>query len=335
MMRVVGYVKGKFVDLQLPKPVAAGRDLLVRVKAVSVNPVDVKQRLARKPDESETRIFGWDAAGVVEQIGEGVSWFRPGDEVFYAGSIIRPGCNSEYHLVDERIAGAKPQSLSFAEAAALPLTSITAWESLFDRCGIASEPARNASKSILILGGAGGVGSIATQIAARVAGLTAIATASRQESADWCKKMGAAFVINHRNPLKTELERIGVPSVHYILCCNSVELYVAQMADIIQPQGRICSIIRARDEQPLQLNPLMQKSVGFEWELMFTRSMFQTEDMQKQHDLLESVSKLVDGGVLRSTIRENFGEMTAENMSRAHARLESGDMIGKLVLTVS
>lgn len=333
-MKAVGYSRGEFADVELPKSVAAGRDLLVRVKAISVNPVDVKQRLAHKQDESSPRIFGWDAAGVIEQTGEAVSLFRPGDEVYYAGSITRPGCNSQYHLVDERIVGPKPQSLSFAEAAALPLTSITAWESLFDRCGIATEPAGNASKSVLILGGAGGVGSIATQIATRVAGLTTIATASRQESTNWCKQMGAAHVINHRNPLKAELEKIGVPAVHYILCCNSVELYVAQMADIIQPQGRICSIIRAAGEQPLQLNPLMHKSVGFEWELMFTRSMFQTEDMQQQHDLLARVSRLVDQGTLRTTMREDFGEMTAENMSRAHARLESGEMIGKLVLTV-
>lgn len=331
----MGFAKGEFVDLDLPKPAATGRDLLVRVKAVSVNPVDVKQRVAVKRDEPQPKIFGWDAAGVVEQTGESVSRFHPGDEVYYAGSITRTGCNSEYHLVDERIVGHKPKSLSFVDAAALPLTAITAWESLFDRCGVSIDPARNASKSVLIIGGAGGVGSIATQIAARVAGLTAVATASRKESVDWCKEMGATFVINHHNPLKTELAGIGVPSVHYILCCNSVERYVPQMTDIIQPQGRICSIIRAKDEQPLQLNPLMHKSVGFEWELMFTRSMFQTEDMEQQHELLEQVSTLVDQRVLRTTMRQNFGEMTAENLSRAHARLESGEMIGKLVLTVS
>lgn len=334
MMKAVGYAHGKFVDLELPKPAAAGRDLLVRVKAVSVNPVDVKQRLGVKPEESEPRIFGWDAAGVVEHIGNDVTLFSPGDEVYYAGSYTRAGCNSEYHLVDERIVGHKPRSLSFAEAAALPLTAITAWESLFDRCGVAFDPARNASKSVLILGGAGGVGSIATQIATRVAGLITIATASRQDSADWCREMGAAFVINHRNALKAELERIGFPLVHYILCFNSLEMYVPQMADIIQPQGKICSIIRAREDQPLQLNPLMYKSVSFAFELMFTRPMFQTADMEQQHHLLERVSQLVDQGTLRTTLREDFGELTAENLSKAHARLESGEMIGKLILSV-
>jgi zinc-binding alcohol dehydrogenase family protein len=335
MMRAVGFHNGAFLDFELPKPVAAGRDLLVRVKAVSVNPVDVKQRAAaRKDPPKEPRLFGWDAAGIVEQAGPDAKLYQTSDEVYYAGSITRPGCNSEYHLVDERIVGHKPQSLSFAESAALPLTSITAWESLFDRCGIdAHATEKNRSKSVLIIGGAGGVGSIATQIAKKVAGVSVIATASRPESIDWCKRMGADFVINHRKALKQELNKISIDAVDYILCCNSIELYISQAADIIQPQGRICSIIRPKDEQPLPLNALMYKSVGFEWELMFTRPMFQTEDMQAQHEMLDRVSQLVDQGSIRTTMRENFGELTAENLQKAHARIESGEMIGKLILT--
>lgn len=333
-MKAVGLVQGQFADLDLMKPVAAGRDLLVRVKAVSVNPVDVKQRAARAAAETEPKVLGWDASGVVEAAGPEARLFRPGDEVYYAGSLSRPGCNSEYHLVDERIVGHKPRTLTHAQAAALPLTSITAWEALFDRCAVSPDPGRNASKAVLIIGGAGGVGSIATQIAARIAGLTPIATASREESIRWCREMGAGHVVNHRNALKDELARTPFPAVHYILCCNSLELYISQMADIIQPQGRICSIIRAKDDQPLQINALMYKSVGFQWELMFTRPMFQTEDMQQQHELLERVSHLVDQGTIRTTMREDFGELTAENLAKAHARIQSGEMIGKLVLSV-
>lgn len=341
-MQAVGFYKylpvedpESLIDLEVPKPKATGHDLLVKVKAVSVNPVDIKQRAARNQAEKEPRILGWDAAGIVEEIGSEASLFRIGDEVFYAGCITRPGCDSEYHLVDERIVGRKPRTLSFAEAAALPLTSITAWESLFDRCGISPEPNEaDRTNSLLIIGGAGGVGSIATQLAKKVAALNVIATASRPETVEWCKQMGADFVINHRQPLKEELKRVSIDAVDYILCCNSLELYVAQMADIIKPQGKICSIIRAKEDQPLQINPLMYKSVGFMWELMFTRPMFQTPDMIAQHQLLNRVSQLVDQGVIRTTLRENFGTLTAENLRKAHARIESDEMIGKLTLTI-
>jgi zinc-binding alcohol dehydrogenase family protein len=335
-MKAVGFLKNEFVDLEIPKPSASGRDLLVRVHAVSVNPVDVKQRLsAMKNPPNEARILGWDAAGVVEQVGADVTLFHPGEEVFYSGSIIRPGCDSEYHLVDERIVGHKPRTLSYEESAALPLTSITAWEALFDRCGLdPKEPERNRDRSVLVIGGAGGVGSIAIQIAKQVAKVVVIATASRSETADWCRQMGADVVINHRNSLQSELRANSIEAVDCILCCNSIEQYVPQMPEVIKPQGKICSIIRPKDEGPLPIGPLMQKSVGFEWELMFTRSMFGTPDMQAQHDLLERVSQLVDQGILRSTLRENFGAMNALNLTKAHARVESGEMIGKLVLTV-
>lgn len=324
------------VDVEVPNPVAAGSDLLVKVRAISVNPVDVKQRIAPNPNPTQPRILGWDATGIVVETGPDVSLFKKGDEVYYAGSIIRAGCNSEFHLVDERIVGRKPATLSFQEAAALPLTSITAWEALFDRCGIRPTltDQGNTPDLLLIIGGAGGVGSIATQLAKKVAGVTVVATASRSESADWCRSMGADFVINHRRPLKQELAALGIDGVNYVLCCNSIELYAMQLAEIIKPQGKICSIIRAKDDQPLQINALMYKSVAFVWELMFTRSMFQTSDMIEQHHLLNRVSELVDLGEIRTTFREDFGALTAENLRKAHARIESGEMIGKLTLTV-
>ena len=285
--------------------------------------------------ESQPRILGWDAAGIVEEAGEQTSLFRTGDDVFYAGSITRPGCNSEYHLVDERIVGRKPEKLSYAQAAALPLTSITAWESLFDRCGIeASQTEKNRASLVLMIGGAGGVGSIAIQLAKKVAGLKVIATASRPDTEAWCKQMGADFIINHKLPLQEELRRISMDAVDYILCFNSLELYVTQMADVIKPQGRICSIIRAKEDQPLPINGLMYKSVGFMWELMFTRSMFQTPDMILQHELLNRVSKFIDQGEIQTTLREDVGVLTAENLRKAHAKIESGQMIGKLTLTL-
>ncbi len=341
-MKAVGFYKylpveepESLIDLELPKPKATGHDLLVKVKAVSVNPVDIKQRAARNQAEKEPRILGWDAAGIVEEIGSEVSLFGIGDEVFYAGSITRPGCDSEYHLVDERIVGRKPATLSFGQAAALPLTSITAWESLFDRLVIQAEVTeKNRNSWLLIIGGAGGVGSIAIQLARKVAALNVIATASRTETVEWCKQMGADIVINHHHSLKEEFDRVSIDAVDYILCCNSLELYVTQMADIIKPQGKICSIIRAKEDQPLQINPLMYKSVGFLWELMFTRAMFQTPDMIAQHELLNRVSQLVDHGEIQTTFREDFGTLTAANLRKAHARIESGEMIGKLTLTI-
>lgn len=341
-MKAVGFYKylpvhhpESFLDLEIPRPVAGTRELLVKVKAVSVNPVDIKQRAPKDQVEKVPRILGWDAAGVVEEAGSEVSLFQAGDEVWYAGSLSRPGCDSEYHVVDERIVGRKPRTLSFEQAAALPLTSLTAWESLFDRCGIAAEqPERNRNRSLLIIGGAGGVGSIATQLAKKVAGLVTICTASRPETTVWCKQMGADHVINHRLPLKEELKKNSIDTVNYILCCNSIELYVPQFADIIRPQGKICSIIRMNQDQPLQINALMYKSVGFEWELMFTRPMFQTEDMQAQHEILNRVSTLVEEGTIQTTLREEYGKLNAENLRRAHARIESGEMIGKLVLSL-
>ena len=320
-----------FVDCKVDLPHIHPRDLLVKVKAISVNPVDTKIRASLAEPLTEPKILGWDAAGVVEQVGSEVSLFKPGDEVFYAGSVTRPGCNSEYQGIDERIVGRKPQSLSFEEAAALPLTTITAWESLFERLGLAPYPAGQENKSILIIGGAGGVGSIAIQLAKKLAGMKVIATASRADSSKWCLKMGADHVINHYEPLASELAKIDLKEVDYILCLNNTDFHWEGMAEVICPQGKICSIVG--NKEPLDLNLLKSKSVTFSWEFMFTKSKYETEDMRSQHDLLNQVSQFVDQGVIQSTMMENFGQVSPENLSRAHAQLEAGRTIGKLVLS--
>lgn len=320
------------LDVEIPTPEARGRDLLVRVKAVSVNPVDTKVRSPKEAVETEPRILGWDAAGVVEAVGDGVSLFAVGDEVYYAGSIVRPGCDSELHLVDERIVGRKPRSFSFEEAAAMPLTTLTAWEVMFDRMAI-PRAGEDPAMSVLIIGGAGGVGSIAIQIARRVAGLRVIATASRGESADWCRSLGANEIIDHHQPFAEQLKRLGEPEVDYILCFNSTEKHVQNMADVIKPQGKIGCIVGAKGNAPIPTSPFMRKSVAWCWELMFTRSEFQTPDMQAQHDILNAAADLYENGTLRTTLRENLGPLNAENLRRAHAALESGRTIGKVVLS--
>jgi zinc-binding alcohol dehydrogenase family protein len=340
LMKAIGIYKSlpvddpdSLVEVEVPRPEASGRDLLVRVKAVSVNPVDVKVRQRMEGETTDPHILGWDVAGVVEAVGEEASLFEVGDEVYYAGDITRPGCDSEYHLVDERIVGRKPASLSFEEAAAMPLTTITAWEALFDRLGVSQSPADNKDRSVLIIGGAGGVGSIAIQLAKQVAGLGVIATASRPESADWCRKLGADDIINHHRPFKEELEKAGLAEVDFILCFNSTEQHLQNMADVIKPQGKICTIVETENDQPVNINLFQSKSAALMWELMFTRPMYQTPDMQAQHDLLNETARLLDEGVLRTTKTEDYGPLTAENLRKAHAKLETGAMIGKLVLS--
>jgi zinc-binding alcohol dehydrogenase family protein len=321
-----------FAEIDLEKPQPSDRDLLVKVKAVSLNPVDYKIRQSVKEKRVTPRILGWDAAGIVEQVGDRVSLFKPGDEVYYAGSITRPGSNSEYQLVDERIVGKKPATLSFPEAAALPLTTITAWEALFERLGIEPhQTPKNQASKVLIIGGAGGVGSIAIQLASQVAGLQVIATASRKESIDWCFKMGSNYCIDYREPFAASLETIAVEGVDYILCCNDTERHFKDMADVIKPQGKICSIVET--EHPLDLNLIKSKSVTFAWEFMFTKSMYETDDIQSQHELLNQVADLVDRGILKTTVTQNLGAINAINLARAHALLESGKTIGKLVLS--
>ncbi|MDU0203093.1 zinc-binding alcohol dehydrogenase family protein [Paenibacillus sp. MAH-36] len=317
------------INVEIEKPVPTGKDLLIKVKAISVNPVDTKVRAPKEKTEDTVRVLGWDVAGIVEQTGPDCTLFEPGDEVYYAGSITRPGGNSEYHLVDERIAGRKPKSLNFADAAALPLTAITAWEGLYERLGVSRNKEENAGKTVLILGAAGGVGSIATQLA-KLAGLTVIGTASRPESEQWVKKMGADHIINHYDAFVPQLNTLGLTDVNYIFCLNSTAEHWQNMADAIAPQGKICSIVET--SQTLNMNLLKNKSVTFAWEFMFTRAMFQTSDMIEQHNLLNDVAGLVDNGLLSSTVTQRLTPIDAANLRKAHAMLEEGHTIGKIVL---
>jgi NADPH2:quinone reductase len=316
------------LDVDLPEPKATGHDVLVRVEAVSVNPVDTKVRAPKTQVEAQPKVLGYDAAGIVEAVGDAVTLFRPGDAVYYAGDITRPGTNAQLHLVDERIVGHKPKSLDFAHAAALPLTSLTAWELLFDRFGF-HERGTDAGRSLLVLAGAGGLGSIAIQIA-RYAGLKVIATASRPDSADWCRRMGADHVIDHRQPLRPQLEGIGLPNVDAIACFTAAEAYWTQMADLVAVQGRIGLVVGLRSALDLEL--LKNKSASVRWEFMFTRAMFGTADMTRQHEILDRVAELVDQGKLQNTTTITLEPINAANLREAHRRLESGTTIGKLVL---
>ncbi|WP_141604441.1 zinc-binding alcohol dehydrogenase family protein [Terrilactibacillus laevilacticus] len=335
-MKAVGLTKylpisdpESLVDITIAKPHATGHDILVKVKAISINPVDVKVRAPKDKEEQDPKILGWDVAGVVEEVGEEVTLFQPGDEVYYAGSIDKPGCYSEYHLVEENIAARKPTTLSFAEAAALPLTTITAWEALFDRLGVSKSKDINKGKSILIINAAGGVGSIATQLASYF-GLTVIGTASRPETVEWSKKHGAHLVINHHEDFIPQLEKEGISSVNYILCLHSTDMHWDQMAKVIAPQGHIASIVET--EEPLDLDLLKSKSASFAWEFMFTRALFQTEDRIEQHRLLDEVAKLVDQGIIKTTINEQLRGINASTLRTAHKIVESNQMIGKLVV---
>ena len=316
-------------DVQLAEPSPGAHDLLVEVRAISVNPVDTKIRLGVKPENGTAKVLGWDAAGIVKAVGSEVSLFKPGDKVFYAGAIDRAGANSELHLVDERIVGHMPGSLSFAEAAALPLTAITAWELLFERLQVA-EGSADQGQSLLIVGAAGGVGSILTQLARHLTGLTVIGTASRPETQAWVRDLGAHHVIDHSKPLSEELARIGIGQVTHVASLTQTDQHYAQLVESLEPQGRLALI----DDplQPLDVMQLKRKSLSLHWELMFTRSLYQTADMIEQHRLLERVSDLVDAGVLKTTLGEHFGTINAANLRRAHALLESGKAKGKIVL---
>ena len=334
-MKAIGYRTSlpitdeqSLIDLELPDPQPGPRDILVSVRAVSVNPVDVKQRARVAPPPGEARILGFDAAGVVVAVGADVSLFAPGDEVFYAGAIDRPGSDSELHLVDERLVGHKPASLTFAQAAALPLTSIAAWELLFDRMGLARSEEQ--SGTLLVINGAGGVGSILTQIARRLTGLTVVATASRPATREWCKEMGAHYVINHRHPLEEELMAIGLPHVEYVASLTATEQHLPAIAIAVAPQGKIAVI---DDPGSLDIIKFKSRSVSVHWESMFTRSLFHTADMIAQHDVLDQVAELVDSGVLRTTLNSDAGEINAANLRRVQALIESGRAIGKTVLS--
>jgi zinc-binding alcohol dehydrogenase family protein len=335
-MKAVGYQKPQpidqpdaLLDITLPEPVATGRDLLVEVKAVSVNPVDTKVRKSALPADGQShKVLGWDASGVVKAVGPDVTLFKAGDEVFYAGAINRSGTNAQFHLVDERIVGRKPASLDFAAAAALPLTAITAWEMLFDRLGVA--PGKQPTQqTLLIIGASGGVGSILTQLATRLTSLTVIGTASRPETQAWVKELGAHHVIDHSRPLTEELRRIGHPTVDLIVSLTQTDAHFDQIVEAIAPQGRFGLI---DDPTALDVTKFKRKSVSVHWELMFTRALFGTDDMIGQHRLLNEVAALVDAGLVRTTLAEHFGPINAANLKRAHALVESGKARGKVVL---
>jgi NADPH2:quinone reductase len=334
-MEAIGFTGGKSLDddaafvrftcdIQPP----GGHDLLVAVRAVSVNPVDTKVRAGIKTTQQPPRILGWDAAGVVVAVGDDVTLFKPGDRVFYAGDITRPGSNATHQLVDERIVGHMPATLDFVEAAALPLTAITAWEALFSRLRV--DPRVDAGKRLLIIGGAGGVGSIAIQLAKQVARLAVIATASRDASGAWCRSLGADQVVNHYADMAAVFQEQGIAAPDYILCLNSTDAHFPAMAELIAPQGLICSIVGTAEAHNFDV--LKSKSAGFLWEFMFTRSMYRTADIQQQHALLNEVARLVDAGTIRGTLQTHAGPLTPDNLRAAHRRLESGAMIGKLVL---
>ncbi len=315
-------------DITLEKPKAEARDLLVNIVAVSVNPVDVKLRMSKPPEGSEWQVLGFDAAGVVEAVGPEVQNFKPGDAVFYAGSIARPGTNSEYHLVDERIVGRKPASLSDAEAAALPLTAITAWEMLFDRLDV-KRPTAQGGHTILLIGGAGGVGSITIQLLRALTDLTVIATASRPETQDWVRACGAHHVIDHRQALAPQVEALGLGAPGFVFSITQTGQHFADIVELIAPQGRFGLI---DDPEELNAMPLKLKAVSLHWELMFTRSLFETPDMAEQGKLLNEVAALVDAGRIRSTATEVAGKIDAASLREVHARIESGSARGKIVL---
>lgn len=316
------------VDVDLDRPVATGRDLLVEVSAVSVNPVDYKIRRNVSAEPGQWKVLGWDAVGRVAAVGPQARGFKPGDAVFYAGSLVRQGANSQFHLVDERIVGHKPETLSDAEAAALPLTAITAWEMLFDRLDI-RKAVPGAANAILIIGGAGGVGSIAIQLVRALTDLTVIATASRPETQDWVAELGAHHVVDHSRPLAEQVAEVGIGAPAFVFSTTETLRHLEEIIKLIAPQGRFGLI---DDPDSLDVTGFKRKAVSIHWELMFTRSLFETADMDEQGRLLDEVARLVDAGRIRTTVTEVMRPIDAANLRKAHAILESGRARGKIVL---
>ena len=334
-MKAVGYRHSlpiqdasSLMDVEVSRPLPSGRDLLVRVLAISVNPVDAKMRLRSAPQNGLHRVLGWDASGIVEDVGREATLFNRGDAVFYAGAIDRQGTNAEFHLVDERLVGPKPRSLSHAESAAVPLTAITAWETLFDRLNV-RRPVPGAGNAILIIGGAGGVGSMAIQLVRQLTDLVVVATASRDETSAWVMGLGAHHVVDHRRPLAAQVSALGIGAPAFVLSTTQTDKHFDEIVELIAPQGRFALI---DDPDLIDARKLKRKSVSLHWELMFTRSIFKTADMAKQHELLASVSALLDEGRVKTTLAENFGKINAANLKRAHALLETGTAKGKIVL---
>lgn len=332
-MKAIGYQQSlpienelSLQDIELETPTAHGHDILVEVKAVSVNPVDFKIRQAMPAADGEYKVIGWDATGVVKSVGENVSLFKAGDKVWYAGDITRSGSNAQFQLVDERIVGHMPSSLSYGEAAALPLTSITAWELLFDRLNVAKN---DDSKSILVIGAAGGVGSIMVQLLKQRTKLNIIASASRPETISWLEDLGADTIVNHRNPLSEEFAAKNLSEVDYVVSLNNTEQHLPEIEKVVKPQGQFALI---DDPETLNIVPFKNKSVSVHWELMFTRSLFKTDDMQEQHVILNNVATMIDQGQIKTTVGEHLGKINAANLRKAHQHLETQTAKGKVVL---
>ena len=339
-MKAIGYTKSlsindpeSLTDIELPQPVATRRDLLVKVKAIAVNPVDYKIRLNVASEDNNYKVIGWDAVGEVVATGEDARQFKPGDAVYYAGDLNRQGSNAEYQLVDERLVGSKPKSLSDAEAAALPLTTITAWELLFEHLSLQQQSPGSTEKSdevMLVVGAAGGVGSILIQIAKAITGATIIATASRESSQAWVKKLGADYVVDHTKPLQPQIDDLGIGQVTHIASLNGTGYYFESYIDLLAPFGKIAMI--DDPSKPLDVMKLKLKSLSLHIEFMFARSMFNAADMDEQSKLLNRVADLVDQGYIQTTSGKNLGTINAENLKTAHQELESGKAIGKIVL---
>lgn len=265
--------------------------------------------------------------GVVEAVGAEVNMFAVGDEVWYAGDITRPGSYAEYGLVDERLAARRPRSLTASQAAALPLTTITAWELLFDRLGIAE--GGGSGQTLLVIGAGGGVGSILVQLARKLTDLKIVGTASRAESQAWVRELGAHHVIDHGAPLLPQLASVGIAAADHVISLTHTDTYYRQIVELLKPEGQLALI---DDPATLDAMPLKRKSISLHWEFMFTRSMYRTPDMIRQHALLDRVATMIDEGVLRTTVGEHLGSINAENLRRAHAVIESNKALGKLVL---
>lgn len=336
-MKAVGYQHAlvssdpaALLDIELPQPIATGRDILVKIAAVSVNPVDTKIRSRVTPAPGEYKVLGWDAAGVVEACGADVTMFKPGDNVYYAGALNRSGSNAEYQLVDERLVALMPANLSFEQAAALPLTAITAWELLFDRLELNQPSLKYPRPILLITGAAGGVGSVLLQLARKLTSVCIVATASRPETQAWVKELGAHYVIDHSQPLQPQLAELGIDSVSHVASLTHTDQHYPELITLLAPQGKLALI-----DDPvngLDIMPLKQKSISLHWEFMFTRSLFATADMHLQHQLLTDLSRLIEQGQVKTTLQQTLGIINAENLRQAHVLLESGKAMGKVVL---
>lgn len=337
-MKAVGYQQSlaitepaALLDIELPQPVATGRDLLVKVAAISVNPVDTKVRKRAAPPAGEYKVLGWDAAGEVVAVGPEVSNFQVGDRVYYAGALQRQGSNAEYQLVDERIVGKMPANLNFEQAAALPLTALTAWELLFDRLELATPSLKHPKPVLLVTGAAGGVGSILVQLARQLTTVTVVATASRPETQQWVKELGAHYVVDHSQPLIPQLQQLGIAAVSHVASLTQTDLHYAELVQLLAPQGKLALI--DDPENGIDIMPLKQKSISVHWEFMFTRSLFSTADMVVQQQILSDLSRLIEQGQVKTTFKQSFGKINAANLKQAHALLESGKAIGKIVLS--